>query len=71
MVRTSPPQLDFSKAAFAAAVIVLAIGPIHWLVQTWFDPAFDSHGFAYFAGVVLLAVLMLAGLRRRARNPKI
>jgi len=55
--------LDFGRAAFAAAVLVLAAGPIVWLVQTWFDPAFDSHGLIYFAAVAALAVWSVSSRR--------
>jgi exosortase/archaeosortase family protein len=48
-------RFDLSRIAFAAAVAVLAAGPIIWLINTWRDPAFDSHGFAYFSAVVALA----------------
>jgi len=48
-------RFDLSRAAFAAAVAILAIGPVIWLTNTWRDPAFDSHGFAYFCAVAALA----------------
>lgn len=50
-----PRDVDWSRIAFAAAVAILAAHPILWLINTWLDPAFDSHGFAYFAVVVVLA----------------
>lgn len=32
----------------ATAALLLAVGPVFWLVETWRDPAFDSSGFLYF-----------------------
>lgn len=52
---TLPRDLDWSRISFAAAVVILAAHPVLWLVNTWLDPAFDSHGFAYFAAVLVLA----------------
>ncbi|MBN8607750.1 MAG: exosortase T [Caulobacterales bacterium] len=49
------PRIDAGRAAFAAALLLLAYGPVHWLIDTWLDPAFDSHGFVYFALVVALS----------------
>ncbi|WP_395646703.1 exosortase T [Terricaulis sp.] len=50
-----PRDLDWSRIAFAVAVAILAAHPVLWLINTWLDPAFDSHGFAYFAVMVVLA----------------
>ena len=33
---------------FGMAAVVLAYEPVHWLVQTWQDPAYDSKGFLIF-----------------------
>jgi len=44
---------------FGTAALVLAYEPIHWLVQTWQDPAYDSKGFFIFlvcAGLFLWSV---------------
>jgi exosortase O len=44
---------------FGSAALVLAYEPIHWLVQTWQDPAYDSKGFFIFlvcAGLFLWSV---------------
>jgi len=48
-------RFDLGRIAFAAAAIVLAAGPLAWLVGTWLDPAFDSHGLIYFAAFLGLA----------------
>lgn len=54
------PRFDFGQAAFGAAIALLAFGPIVWLVNTWLDPAFDSHGLFYFAAVAALALWSLS-----------
>jgi exosortase O len=44
---------------FGTAALVLAYEPIHWLVQTWQDPAYDSKGFFIFlvcAGLFLWSI---------------
>ena len=44
---------------FGTAAGVLAFEPVHWLVQTWQDPAYDSKGFLIFlvcAGLFLWSV---------------
>ena len=44
---------------FGTAAGVLAYEPVHWLVQTWQDPAYDSKGFLIFlvcAGLFLWSV---------------
>jgi exosortase/archaeosortase family protein len=44
---------------FGTATGVLAYEPVHWLVQTWLDPAYDSKGFLIFlvcAGLFLWSV---------------
>ena len=44
---------------FGTAALVLAYEPVHWLVQTWQDPAYDSTGFLIFlvcAGLFLWSV---------------
>ena len=33
---------------FGIAAGVLAYEPVHWLIQTWLDPAYDSKGFLIF-----------------------
>ena len=57
-------RFDFSGAAFATAVAILAAGPVAWLVETWLDPAFASYGYVYFVLVTALAVwsILLARL---------
>lgn len=57
------PRFDFGQLAFAAAIVLLAIGPVLWLVNTWRDPAFDSHGFTHFAIVAVLAAWSLSSAR--------
>lgn len=64
MLLTQLRQIDFTKAAFAAALILLAAGPVMWLIETWLDPAFDSHGFVYFALVAALGVWSATSARR-------
>lgn len=51
----APSRFDFARLTFAAAVAVLALGPILWLGHTWLDPAFDSSGFGFFAAFAALA----------------
>ena len=44
---------------FGTAALVLAYEPVHWLVQTWQDPAYDSKGcfiFLVCAGLFLWSV---------------
>jgi exosortase/archaeosortase family protein len=44
---------------FGTAAGVLAYEPVHWLIQTWQDPAYDSKGFLIFlvcAGLFLWSV---------------
>src|SRR4029450_8302207 len=36
----------------AAAVLILAVDPIRWLVTTWSDPAYDSNGLLVFLAAV-------------------
>src|ERR1700741_5032381 len=62
-------RIEISRLAFAAAVAVLAAHPVAWLVGTWLDPAFDSHGYAYFALVALLAGWSAASPLTRAATP--
>lgn len=62
-------EIDFSRVLFAAAIALLAAGPIAWLINTWLDPAFDSHGFAYFAVVLALAAWSFTSPRARAASP--
>ncbi len=57
-------RFDPGRIAFAAAIVVLSAGPIHWLINTWLDPAFDSQGFVYFAVVASLAVWSMTSARR-------
>lgn len=54
--------------AFASAVMLLAIGPIIWLINTWLDPAFASHGFVYFAIVAVGAIWSLSSPRIAAND---
>lgn len=48
-------RIDAGRAAFAAALLLLAFGPVRWLIGTWLDPAFESYGLVYFALVAALA----------------
>lgn len=62
------PRFDASRLAFAAAVTVLAAGPIIWLINTWLDPAFDSYGFWYFCVFAALAAWSATSPLTRAAN---
>jgi exosortase/archaeosortase family protein len=62
-------RIDLAKVAFAAGLIVLAAGPVVWLVGTWIDPAFDSHGLMYF-GVVAALAAWSASSRQVDRTPR-
>ncbi|MGH6949806.1 MAG: exosortase T, partial [Vitreimonas sp.] len=62
-------EIDFSRVLFAAAIALLAAGPIAWLIGTWLDPAFDSHGFAYFAVVLALAAWSFTSPHTSAASP--
>ncbi|MGB4946261.1 MAG: hypothetical protein WBQ05_03540, partial [Candidatus Competibacter denitrificans] len=46
----------FGPTALIVGLILLAAHPLLWLVQTWFDPAYDSQGLwvAALAGSLLL-----------------
>ncbi len=48
--------------------MLLAVGPIVWLVKTWLDPAFASHGVVYFAVVAAAAVWSLTSPRVAAND---
>ncbi|MGB4876526.1 MAG: hypothetical protein WBQ93_13865, partial [Candidatus Competibacter sp.] len=58
-------------AALIGGLILLAAHPLLWLVQTWFDPAYDSQGLwvAALAGGLLLwsATSPLQGIDARQR----
>lgn len=45
------PAIGLVPALFALALGVLAVEPVLWLIRTWRDPSYDSHG-----GWVALAV---------------
>lgn len=61
-------RMDLGRAAFAAAIVVLAAGPIVWLVNTWVDPAFNSQGLVYFIAVAVLGAWSLSSQRRTAHH---
>lgn len=44
----------FGLSLFAAGIALLALHPVIWLIGTWFDPAYQSHG--------LLVAGLVAGL---------
>ncbi len=44
---------------FAVGVVILAVHPVIWLITTWIDPAYGSHGWLVFAVAALLFVLSL------------
>ncbi|MEE4379419.1 MAG: exosortase T [Candidatus Competibacteraceae bacterium] len=46
--------LSASAALFGVGALVLAAEPVAWLVRTWFDPVYGSHGLPVFLLVLLL-----------------
>lgn len=54
-------------AGLSAASLLLAVEPVRWLVNTWADPAYQSHGGLFFAVLVGLAGLSVAS--SPARGP--
>lgn len=50
-----------------AASAVLAIGPVIWLVQSWHDPSYQSHG-AVYAGL-MLGIILWSATSGPARAP--
>ena len=49
---------------FAIAIVLLAVQPVVWLVQTWVDPAYQSHG-------LLVALLVAALLGWSLSSPRL
>lgn len=49
---------------FAIGVIILAIHPVIWLVTTWIDPAYGSHGWLVFTLAALLFVWSVTSQQR-------
>lgn len=49
--------------------MLLAISPVIWLVNTWLDPAFASHGVVYFAIVAAAAAWSLTSRRLGPNDP--
>jgi len=63
------PRIDFARIAFASAAAILAAAPLAWLIGTWRDPAFDSHGLVYFA--VFAALTAWSATSRLIQPPSI
>ncbi len=53
---------------FGAAATVLAYEPVHWLIQTWQDPAYDSKGFLIFLVCVGLFLWSVSSPRRASQS---
>jgi exosortase/archaeosortase family protein len=49
---------------FAVGVVILAVHPVIWLITTWIDPAYGSHGWLVFAVAALLFVWSVTSQRR-------
>lgn len=58
------PRFGIARLAFAAAVLLLAAGPVAWLINTWIDPAFDGQGLWFFGAFVALAAWSLTSQLR-------
>lgn len=69
LITAAIPRLDLSRLAFAAAVVVLAAGPVLWLINTWLDPAFDSYGLWYFGVFAALALWSFTSPLIREASP--
>lgn len=52
-------ELSFASWIFAAAMVVLAVEPVVWLVETWFNPVYDSPGLWVFSAVLGLGAWSL------------
>jgi exosortase/archaeosortase family protein len=52
---------------FGTAAGVLAYEPVHWLIQTWQDPAYDSKGFLIFLVCVGLFLWSVTSPRKLTR----
>lgn len=50
--RIAIPALD--KCLFVLAAFILAVDPAMWLINSWFDPAYDSSGLVVFLVVAIL-----------------
>jgi exosortase/archaeosortase family protein len=49
---------------FAIGVVILAAHPVIWLINTWIDPAYGSHGWLVFLLAALLFVWSATSQRR-------
>jgi hypothetical protein len=49
---------------FGIGVVILATQPVVWLITTWVDPAYGSHGWLVFALAALLFVWSVTSQRR-------
>ncbi|MDG4597905.1 MAG: exosortase T, partial [Candidatus Contendobacter sp.] len=56
-------------AALILGLALLAVHPLLWLVGTWFDPAYDSHG-AWVAALTIGLLLWSATSPSRIANPR-
>lgn len=52
------------RIALALALLILAAGPVRWLLVSWSDPSYDSAGAWVFACCAALAALSLRTKRR-------
>ena len=44
LTKYSPAQLPAYQLLMGLGMLLMAIEPITWLVNTWFEPAHDSNG---------------------------
>ena len=61
------------KALFISAAGLLAYEPILWLINTWFDPSYDSTGFTLFlvTGALFIWSLTSPQINRAEQNHKL
>ena len=52
-------ETRISALLFAAASLTLAWAPVHWLVQSWTDPSYDSSGYVIAFAVIAIAMRSL------------
>ena len=57
-------SLSSYQILFAVGVVILAAHPVIWLITTWTDPAYGSHGWMVFALAALLFVWSVTSQRR-------
>ncbi len=59
---------NFLPYLFGASALILAYDPIRWLIQTWKDPSYDSHGYLVFLLTLGLFLWGLSG-KQSLSNP--